>query len=141
MTLGKVVSAPGGGVGGPEFQQVSILTSTGHLVTLQWDGTFAPAQIYYTVANCTGSAYLNDGGSPGQKIYGKSVAYSGSLNTLMAPTTVANGTSTSVSFTSAAIDNPTCGPSAGQNSGWALSAVTHAAVGLPATISAPLHFG
>ena len=49
-----------------------------------------------------------------------------------------NGFSTGVSFTSATIDNPNCGPSAGTNSGWLLKTLTRAAAGLPNTIALPL---
>lgn len=49
-----------------------------------------------------------------------------------------NGVSGSVCFTSGSIDNPTCGASSGNNSGWALSTITNAEMGLPATIAAPL---
>jgi hypothetical protein len=54
---------------------------------------------------------------------------------------VTNGTALGVAFTSATIDNPLCGASAGTVSGWQLTAITRAAAGLPATIATPLRLG
>ena len=90
------------------------------------------------------TAYLNDGNGgtpPFDAIYGKWAVYSRALNSLMEPATVTNGFSTGVSFTSATIDNPNCGPSAGTNSGWLLKTLTRAAAGLPNTIALPLRLG
>ncbi len=112
------------------------------MIAIPWTGTFQPAQIWYTGTNCTGTAYLNDGGDgtpPFPKIFGKWVVFSGSANSLMAPTTVSGGTSTAETFTAQSIDNPTCGNNAAfTREGWKLSAVSRATVGLPATIAVPL---
>jgi hypothetical protein len=118
-----------------------VLTSTGYFIVIPFDGVFVPAQIYYTGAGCTGTAYLNDGrggNPPFTNISGKFVVYSGSMNTLMAPATVANGVSTGEAFTAATIDNPACGASSGTESGWKLTPVSHATVGLPAAIATPI---
>jgi hypothetical protein len=65
------------------------------------------------------------------------------LNTLAVPNTVAaNGTTTSEVATMLSIYNISSGcsnNSAQSASGWKLKAATPAQVGLPATITAPLH--
>jgi hypothetical protein len=133
VTLGRVISSDAAGA--------TVLTSTGYQVTIPFDGVFQPAQIYYTGANCTGTAYLNDGNGgtpPFSDISGKWVVFSGSMNTLMVPATVTSGYSTGQAFTAATIDNPTCGASPGTASGWKLTSITHAAAGLPAVIATPI---
>ena len=119
----------------------TVVTSTGYTLDIPWDGQFRNAQIYYTGASCTGDAYLNDGGTNGQTISGKWAVYSGSMNTLMAPATTANGVATSGGLTSAAIDNPACGTSSGTKSGWKLTPLSRSAAGLPNTITLPLRLG
>jgi hypothetical protein len=133
VTLGRVISSG--------RDQVTVLTSTGYQTSIPFDGVFKPAQIYYTGAGCTGTAYLNDGNGgtpPFDAISGKWLVYSGSMNTLMAPATVTNGFSMGEAFTAATIDNPACGASAGTRSGWKLQAITRTAAGLPADIATPL---
>lgn len=133
VNLGRVVSTT--------REAATVLTSTGYIVTIPFDGVFKPAQIYYTGAGCTGTAYLNDGNGgtpPFETIGGKWVVFSGSQNTLMAPATVVSGFSTGVSFTAATIDNPTCGASAGLRSGWQLTAISRVTAGLPASIATPI---
>ncbi len=112
---------------------VTVLTGSGYLLTVDWDGTFYPAQAYYTGAGCTGTAYLN-AGSPGPyPLYAKTLVYLKSANTLAIPATVdATGSAPNTSFTSASIDNPDCAASASTVSGWQLKATTATAVGLPA---------
>jgi hypothetical protein len=134
VTLGKITHADSYGY--------TILTSTGYLLDMSWDGTSYPAQVYYTSFSagvCGGTAYLNDGGTPGSTIWGKTAYWVGSKNSFMVPQTVnAAGMSVSVSFTSQGIDNPACYASAGSVSGWLLTSITNTALGLPATIAAPL---
>jgi len=133
VTLGKVISVA--------RDAATVLTSTGYQVSIPFDAVLKPAQIYYTGAGCTGTAYLNDGGGgspPFESISGKWVVFSRAMNTLMEPATVANGVSTGEAFTAATIDNPTCFTSAGTDSGWKLKAITHAAAGLPTTIATPI---
>jgi hypothetical protein len=133
VVLGRMLSGSSGGL--------TVLTSTGYIVDLAWDLSVYPSQIYYT-ATCGagGLAYLNDGGNTGSTMWGKTVVWSGSWNSYMVPMTVSatTGMSTSVSFTSAALDNPDCGGSSGTRSGWQLVKITNAALGLPTTLKTPL---
>jgi hypothetical protein len=124
---------------------VTIMTSSGYVVNILMDpdGThkFPINQIYWTVAGCTGTPYFNDGqgGTGGEKRYYKQLVYSGvtsSLYEMSSPN--ANNVSTSVSFTAATLENPSCGASAGTRSGWALTAKTLTSVGLPSSITYPL---
>ncbi|HEY5198778.1 MAG TPA: hypothetical protein VIJ51_17295 [Solirubrobacteraceae bacterium] len=134
--LGKVVSADGGGYG------VTVATSTGYLLTLGWDGTLYPGQIYYVGtanAKCSGTAYLNDGGETGSVISSKVIEFSGSENSMMVPSAASKGTSTSVAFGNVTgIDNPTCmGGYPVNESGWQLAALSDAAAGLPGSGDVP----
>lgn len=139
VVLGNVVSAA--------RNNVTFVTSAGYMTTINWNGTFSPAQIYYTGATCTGSAYLNSGSSANVGyMYGKFLVWSGSLGQFMVATTgsiKADGTAETVKpsvagFTITAIDNPTCGPSSSDQYMWPLTATTTAAVGLPAVVVPPL---
>ncbi len=129
--IGQVVST--------DTYGVTVKTSTGHIITYDWDGTIYPGQIWYSGAGCTGSAYLNTGWSNTVKTYGKLVVYSGSRNSLMVPANVVNGVATaSGSFPVASIDNPTCG-TATTGYGFLLTPITPAAAGLPSiTLPQPL---
>jgi hypothetical protein len=129
VVLGTVIAG--------DRDSATVVTSAGYQVDVPFSGVLRPAQIYYTAANCGGTAYLNDGGSGGT-ISDKWVVYSGSQNTLMVPATTSGGVSTSESFTGATIDNPACGPSAGAHSGWKLKSITRTAAGLPSTFALPL---
>ena len=112
-------------------------------MTLNWDGTMSAAQIYYTGAGCSGSAYLNSGWSLAGPSWDRVVVYSGSLGSLMTITNGdANGLSPNTSFTSSTIDNPTCMSSAGTNHGYSLATASATSVGLPAfPVNAPLSIG
>ena len=139
VVLGNVVSAA--------RNNVTFVTTAGYMTTINWNGTFSPAQIYYTGATCTGSAYLNSGSSTNVGyMYGKFLVWSGSLGQFMIATPgsiKADGTAETVKpsvagFTITAIDNPTCGPSSSDQYMWPLTATTTTAVGLPAAIVPPL---
>ena len=132
MTIGTVVEMGGYGV--------TVLTSTGYVMSFEWDGTMSPAQIYYTGASCTGTAYLNSGWSGAGPYWGNEVVYSGSFSSLMVPTNLdANNLTPNAAFTSTSIDNPTCGTSSGTRHGYLLTTITAAAAGLPAyPLAAPL---
>lgn len=133
VILGTVITATS--------RVVTIATSTGHLTTLNWAGTFPNAQIYYQNVACSGAAYFNLGGAG--FVYSKFLVRSGSLNTLMVPTGPAlpDGTVAAIdgnTVTTAGLDNPTCAPGNATTFVVPLSSTTPAAVGLPATIAAPL---
>jgi hypothetical protein len=117
----------------------TVLTSTDYLVYFPWDNSLYADQIYWTGAGCTGTGYLNDGGTPGQNIRGKSAYYSAARSSYMVPTTIqAGGYSTSVgSITSASIENPNCYASPGTISGWLLQTTTKTALGIPSSITLP----
>jgi len=134
IELGKVISLYDSGV--------ELLTSTGHLVYIDWTGGFGAGQIIYTGANCSGDAYLNSGHNVLRQMWGKSVVWSNSKNSLMVPELV--DPATGVSWTMApaggaqSMDNPDCGPYTSGNHGWKLKAVTRAQVGLPTSINTPI---
>jgi hypothetical protein len=125
---------------------ITVLTSGNYLVDVGWDGSIAPAQVYYPGAGCTGPAYLNTGGSP-KVIYARALVYLKSPNSLAVPDTAApGGAFGSTSMTAAGIDNPSCAPSSGTKEGWRLTTVQPEAVGLPGDsgdgqLAAPLTFG
>lgn len=140
--LGRLVSF-GGTVWSPfnaGRASVALLTSTNHLVYLGLDGSIAGAPLYWTQAGCTGTAYLNLGGGAAT-LYSKVVLRSEVSGGLFVPASGnANGITAAVSLTSAASENPSCATSIGTRQGIRLTAVSRAAVGLPATITPPLAF-
>ena len=139
VTLGTIV-------GFSNRASVTVITSGGYVVDITLELVngfpFDSDQIWWTGASCTGSPYLNDGGSSGQKRNSNYLVYSGSnttLYTLANPS--ANGVSTSVAIpggTQSIENSGSCSSSTGGTSGWALTATTNAAVGLPTTIAYPL---
>lgn len=133
--VGTVISATGWGV--------SVVTGSGHIAAFQWDGTMYPAQIYYTGAGCTGTAYLNSGGSTTVPFSGREVQWSASMGTLMVPTDLdANGIAPLVTVSVLTMDNPGCNGSPGNQQGWKLAARTASAVGLPSyPLATPLSLG
>lgn len=131
VALGRVLSANGYGL--------TILTSTGYVLDLPWNGTFFTGQIWYSGAGCTGTAYLNSGTTDAIVQNGKTLVFSAAMNTLMRPAVVSSGVTTSTSgFAVQSIDNPTCGASAGTGYGWQLTAISNSAAGLPTTIAGPI---
>lgn len=136
--LGKVLSAT--------RSNITIMTSTGHLLVISWDGTVPNGQIYYQGSGgnlCSGTAFLNSGNSTPASIYAKTLVWSGSLSSFMVPASApqANGTVLSAAMSGiTGIDNPACGASASTQHAWQLKTITPALVGLPATITAPLVF-
>jgi hypothetical protein len=140
--LGNVVSA--------NRETVTFVTTAGYMTTIQWNGTFAPVQAYFTSfagGVCGGSAYLNSGSSTAAgRMYGKTLVYVGSLASLMSATAGSlqvDGTALAVkpslaSFTIQGLDNPTCAGATSDQYMWPLAPVTAAAAGLPAVIVPPL---
>lgn len=113
-------------------QGATFVTATGHTLTVQWDGRVAGGQIYYSGANCTGTAWLNAGYVGAPAIYGKRVVFSRAFNSLMVPANVnaATGAAASEGFNAATIDNPGC-MQGGNNGGWRIRRANAAEVGLP----------
>jgi hypothetical protein len=116
---------------------------SGYIYQVGPDGTFAPAQIYWTNVNCTGTPYLNDGVQGGVPALAKNLTYSAKTNllyTLSNPNSV--GVSTSVPVSAQSIENPTCMNYPATVGGWALTPTTPATVGStaagsPLTVPAP----
>ena len=128
---------------------ITFITSTGHLMSIDWDGGFPIPQIYYssrtTAGVCSGNAYLRNAGTLMEPMYSKTVVYSGSLNTLMVadPSIVNNATGLATSAVPSGtqgLDNPGCTANTAPSSAWLLTPVTPAAIGLPASIALPLSF-
>jgi hypothetical protein len=129
-TLGRLIFA--------DRLTVRMLTSSGHLLELRWDGSHPVGQIWYSGAACTGTAYLNANASAPTRIFGKLLVYSGSFTSLMTPQTISNGVSESANVPVASIDNPTCQGIGGTAYAWQLTTITTGAAGLPASIVGPL---
>lgn len=119
----------------------------GYFFTIVADGTFVTAQIRWTGANCTGTPYLNDGGSPPKLRLAKSVIYSkmtDTLYTMSSPNAFGTSSSVAIAGGTMSIENPTCmaGVSA-TASGWALTPASDATLGIittsnPKKVAAPL---
>jgi len=135
-TLGSIIYL------GPTF---TVLTPSKYTVDINYDGTFNSGQIWYSGAGCTGTAYLNSGGSPPAFYVNlkNTATFSHSFNKLMVidPSTAnSNGGVLEQCVSIQSIDNPTCMSSVGTFCGWKLINTTNAAVGLPATIVPPLSY-
>ena len=119
---------------------VNVLTSTGHVVGIDWNGEVSTGQLFYTGANCSGTAWLNSG-STAKTISSKTVVRSPTLG-LLAPADESTGWILSTSGGSfATLHNPDCVAAPAGSSGyfaWPLVSVTPASVGLPSTITTPL---
>ncbi len=129
---------------------VAFLTSTKHYVKLRFNGTIQnESSIYFTSADCTGTPYGGSGGTSGNQRFAKTVVYrtTGQLYTLANPD--ANGLATplpqaTLGITVASIEDSisgVCNSSASTQYMFPLTLVTPAAVGLPASVAAPLSFG
>jgi hypothetical protein len=110
--------------------------NSGYIYEVGADGTFPAGQIWWTGANCTGTPYLNDGGSGGATMLAKTLTYSAKtdlLYTLSNPNS--DGISTSVAITAGSIENPTCynNTPAQAAGGWAMTSVTPATIGSTAS--------
>ncbi len=133
VTLGKVIAAYSTGA--------TVLTSTGYLIDITFDGIMFPAQIYYAGTNGSGNAILNDGMggtlTTPPRFIGKYIVYSGSRASLQEPSALTNGIEVSIAMSTQSIDNPTNSNfTATTNSGQLLQNITNAAAGLPDFISA-----
>ena len=106
------------------------------------NGKFQPGQIYWTGANCTGTPYLNDGGSTGYEMYTKTVIYSVQSNKLyrLAGAGAGSVSSSTGSHATLTIENygadgqSSCSANVGTVSGWGLTEI-NAATDLGWTVS------
>ena len=128
---------------------VTVSTTTGNLVNINFSGKFPAQQIWRTATGCTGTAYLNDGsgGGGGFQMGTNVVVYSGASNGLFtaSSTTSVNapGIATIENFGanpngSGADGTFNCTASAGTFGGWVLAPITPAAAGLSTAAGAPL---
>lgn len=116
---------------------VTVRTTTGYLIVIRPNGTFASAQIYWNSATCnSGSAYFNTTSN----MFAKSLVFSQALNSFMTPdpamTTSGYNAPTSVSVTH--FENPTCGANATTTNSVKVVPITAAAAGLPTATGNPL---
>lgn len=126
VLLGRAIAA--------DDEGVTLFTSTGHLATLRWDGSFETSPVFFTTAGCTGTAYLNSRATASRRIFAKRVVFSKYTASIYVPNAT---TSASVAGASSDSDG-LCRTTGTAAHGWALTATTRATVGLPATISGPL---
>jgi len=88
--LGTLISPPNGSV------SLTIYKS-GYAINVNIDGTFTPQQIFWSNgAGCSGTPYLNDGGSGGIPTYSQTVIWSAADNAFL----VTSGTATKAIVTS-----------------------------------------
>lgn len=125
--LGKVTSAYG--------SVLTISTSTGHFVTLSWEGNISDTVLYFQSTDCTGAPHVSSDKSLRQTAY----QYQGTIYDFK--TLDASGLATPVTKTLNSDYYTTCS----DNSGFAapadyveLKATTMTGIGLPATIQSPV---
>lgn len=122
---------------------LSLKSTTGYIYSINWDGTFNNQQIYYSNADCSGTAWLNSGSSTSVKRLWQYLVYEGKTNGFY---TYANpdafGLCAVTSFTGASLWNGgpsgwSCG-TGGANYGFLLTRITRTQAGIPNTITPPL---
>lgn len=115
-----------------EREGVRIFSATGHVMTLRWDGTLPTDRIYYTQANCAGLAYLDAVDGSSTPIYGRWVVRSRVGSVLYAPTNVGPvGSAPTAQIGVGSVDDGGCQAVAGIRTGWPLTEVEAADIGLP----------
>jgi hypothetical protein len=120
--LGRAMSA--------DDEGVTLLTSTGHLVTLRWDGSFENSPVIFSGSGCTGAVSLNSRAGVSRNVFNKRVVFSKFTGLLYLPSSTS-----STSVTAAAADNNgACRATTSTVHAWALTATSRATIGLPATI-------
>jgi hypothetical protein len=113
---------------------VTVLTSTGHLATLRWDGSHEPAPVVFSGSTCSGAAFLSSRALEPRQLFSRRVVSSRLTGLVYLPVSTS---STTVSHGSQ--DNlGACQVAAGSVHGWALSVTTPADIGLPSSITGPL---
>jgi hypothetical protein len=145
VSLGRLVSLVQGSI------SVSVITSTGYLVSIPLDGQYtslATAQTYLNNAACTltqgtDRIWLNGSNSTARPTYSKLAVWGGpTIGSFLTPIGGnSNNIATSAAMTGVvSILNPTCMASSSANFGWELRKATLTEIGLPATIATPLQF-
>jgi hypothetical protein len=123
---------------------INIYTTGKYIVSINLDGTFFPAQVWWTGANCTGTPFLNDGGEAQNgtesPIYTKSVSFDGMQNSLFVATGSGIQVDSTINHPFNSIENPTCMAQTPTytSSGWAITDITGATLGWTLTGN-PLH--
>ena len=122
---------------------VTIKNSSGYFYSIGWNGAFFDSQVYFNGASCAGTtAWLNEGGGNGPggtKVSGKFLTWVANGDQLYKYANLdANGLATSVGFTGTSLWNYGSCQGGSTNTGWVLTPVTRASVGIPATIAAPI---
>lgn len=133
----RVLDATGTVLGtalGASDDGVTVLTSTGHLATLRWDGTHEPSPVVFDAAGCTGSPFLSSRALEPRQLFARRVVFSRLTGLAYLPMTTS-----SALVTHSSQDNlGACQAAVQAVQGWSLKATTAAAVGLPSTITGPL---
>ena len=143
VTIGRLVSADSSGF--------TVITSTNYLITFTWDNSYSYSdQIYWSGGACgSGTGYKNDGQGGtdpfvGNKIYFKTVFYSKAINSgaggFLVPATNTGGMSVSEKCLNCTyLENNPCGSGyPALESGWKLTTVSNATLGLPGTTPASI---
>lgn len=133
-TLGQLIDDPSVA----SLQGPTIVTPGGYVVTLGWDGSLPPetTSISFPGPNCQGPSQLGTGaGSAVQTTSTKRLIYESSPGVFQVPASPKSGTVGIGSY------HPGDGSCMNINSvsfAWPLKPVSHAATGLPATITGPI---
>jgi hypothetical protein len=137
VVLGRVLQAPTS-LGPFSFQQYAVLTSTGYVVNFNGDGSSPTVALWFSGANCTGSAYALQGNAPGMQVQANFTIWNGAKGQYYAPANAdASGLSTIVSSTFMSNGDSACNTGGAVN-GLLMTPLTNAQVGLPATVASPL---
>lgn len=133
VSLGEIISVDSYGV--------TVKTSTGYIFSVSWEGKGQVSWVWYT-GGCSGTVYLNAGGSSGSPRYGKEIfTINGNYYVPNSAEVTASGVilSKAVSYDASHYgDGAACSAASGSNSGWQLESITAVAAGLPAAITLPL---
>ncbi len=132
-----------GGIVNVSLNYFTVVTSTGHVISLMPDGASYDQTIYWTGASCTGTPYLASFGAASKPAVAGYVVHSPAAGGLLAPADVdGNGQAPNVAFTAASYSDGACGATSGSGHGYRMQPVTPASVGLPAyPLAAPLTLG
>ncbi len=142
VTLGSVISS--------DRYIVTVVTSTGHVLTLNWRGVVGGSvSVYYSGGSCSAGStkWMSVGGSSQRYVHGKLASYSNTTGSYLVPANVgADGSAASVPMSGVTniewqvgvTGEGECDPSSSTSHGVLLQTATPAQVGMPATVAAPL---